>query len=226
MGDQRPSQSPATSRKFVPDMNSLESRLLLSRQVTFPDGSSFIFPLFMHLPRTGGALIQSGTALTLGVGQRTSNTVNITNQGSGAESVEWNRRAAHEVPAVQAILVQAAGSRHDQITINLGNSTAMAVASAPTATGFAKALSHPIHFLTRLRTSGTAVQTGSLLTITATSPKINTVAVESWNHGQMVEAQWNGGVLHIFSGVDTIIVDIRNSTNDFVALNNAVANGP
>jgi hypothetical protein len=207
-------------------MNSLESRLLLSRQVTFPDGSSFIFPLFMHLPRTGGALIQSGTALTLGVGQRTSNTVNITNQGSGAESVEWNGRAAHEVPAVQAILVQAAGSRHDQITINLVNSTAMAVASAPTATGFAKAVSHPIHVLSRPRTGGTAVQTGSVLTITVTSRKINTVAVESWNHGQMVEAHWNGGVLQTFSGVDTIIVDIRNSTNDFVALDNAVAKGP
>ena len=77
-GDQGTKSSSALKRKFIPDGNVLESRLLLSRGVAFPDGSSFVFPTFTRLPRTGGALIQSGTALTVGVGQRTSNTVQVT----------------------------------------------------------------------------------------------------------------------------------------------------
>ena len=226
MSDQPSSQSPAASRKFAPDLNSLESRLLLSRQVAFPGGSTIIFPTFARLPRTGGALMQSGTALTVGVGQRTSNTVNISDQGSAPSAVEWNGRAPNEITGVQAILVQAARSRHDEIMINLGNSTALAVGSAPTATSLAKAASHHVHGLSRFRTSGAAVQTGSLLTITVTAPKISTAAIESWNQSQMVQAQWNGGAIHTFTGVDTIIVDVRNSTNDFVALDNIVAKGP
>ena len=123
----RPSDQPPNSpRKFVPSVNPLESRLLLSRQVPFPDGTSFSFPTFVWLPRTGGALIQSGTALTVGVGQRTSNTVNIAQAGGGAAAVEWNGRPQHSITGVQAILVQAGNAAHDQIKINLTGSTAVA----------------------------------------------------------------------------------------------------
>ena len=69
MSDRPPHQSPGTARKFVPSVNPLESRLLLSQQVFFPDGSHVVFPLFTRLPRTGGTALQSGTALTVGVGQ-------------------------------------------------------------------------------------------------------------------------------------------------------------
>jgi hypothetical protein len=214
-------QPPGSSKKFVPALNPLESRLLLSRQVTFPGGASFVFPTFVHLPRTGGALFQSGSALTVGVGQTGSNSVNITDEGSGAQSVEWNGTPTHQVAGVQSILVQAGRSRHDRITINLGASIALANAGSLTSTSLARADSFPIHAF-RLRTSGTAIQTGSVLNISATSPRINVIAIESWNQGQMVQAQWNGGSVHTFTGVDTIIVDVRNSTKDFVGLDEAV----
>ena len=46
MSDQPSLQGPGPSRKFLPEVKPLESRLLLSRQVSFPDGTSFIFPTF------------------------------------------------------------------------------------------------------------------------------------------------------------------------------------
>ena len=69
MSDQPSLQGPGPSRKFLPEVKPLESRLLLSRRVSFPDGTSFIFPTFTHLPRTGGVSEQSGTVLGIGVGQ-------------------------------------------------------------------------------------------------------------------------------------------------------------
>jgi hypothetical protein len=220
MGSQFP-RPPGSSKKFVPALNPLESRLLLSRQVTFPDGASFVFPTFPLLPRTGGTFLQTGTALTIGVGQTRSNNVNITDEGSGAQSVEWNGNPSHQLGGVQSILVQAGRSGHDRITISLGASVALASAGSSTSTSVARADSFPIHAF-RARTSGRAIQTGSVLNISATSPRINVIAIESWNQGQMVQAQWNGGSVHTFTGVQTIIVDVRNSTKDFVGLDEAV----
>jgi hypothetical protein len=172
-------------------------------------------------------LIQSGTALTVGVGQRSSNTVNITDGGSGAATVEWNGRAPHSVMAFQAILVQAATSRRDRITINLGSSTALATAGATTAaTPTARTHSQVIHALRSPRTGPIAVQTGTVLDINVTARKINQLAIENWNFGHMVQAQWSGSGVHTFTDVSTIIVVIRNGTNDFLALDNAVVKGP
>jgi hypothetical protein len=174
-------------------------------------------------------LIQSGTALTIGVGQRTSNTVNLTNGSAGTGLVEWNGRAPHSVTSVQSILVQAAPSRRDKITIDLGSSTALATASASSTTtdlASPRTHSHSLHALRLPRTSGTAVQTGTVLDINITSRKINQLAIESWNFGQKVQAEWNGSGLHTFAGVNTIIVVFRNGTSDFMALDNAVAKGP
>jgi hypothetical protein len=205
-------------------MGSLESRLLLSRQVGFPDGVSFIFPTFRSLPRTGGALIQSGTALTLGVGQRTSNTVNITDAGLAAQTVEWNGRAQHDVDNTHAFLVQARASRRDLITIDLGASPAFAspaASSTTTATGVPREQSYLLSALLRPRTGPTVVLSGSLLNITITSRKINEISISSSGAGQ-VEAQWKRGAAQMFTGVSTIIVDIRNGTPDFVALDNTI----
>jgi hypothetical protein len=220
-------QPPDSPRKFVPSVNPLESRLLLSRQVPFPDGTSFSFPTFVRLPRTGGALIQSGTALTVGVGQKTSNTVNIAQAGGGAAAVEWNGRPQHSITGVQAILVQAGNAAHDQITINLTGSAAVAgTLSVPAFEPRATAPGHVVHAFRSPRTGGTAVQIGTVLTISVTARKINAVTIESSNSGQMVQAEWNGGALDSFTGVNTIIVDIRNGSKDVVALDNAVAKGP
>ena len=228
MSDRPPQQLPGTARKFVPSVNPLESRLLLSQQVLFPDGSRFVFPLEAKLPRTGGVAIQSGTALTIGVGQPTTNTVVIQGVGAGNTSAEWNGRPTRAFTGVDAALVQTGSARRDQVTFHLTgprtSPTAIATGLlAATPTVGAKTLAHPVHALSVHRTSGTAVQSGSLLTITVTAPRMNTVEISSSNFGQVVQAEWNGGAVHNFSGVSTIIVDIRNGGKDLVGLDVATA---
>jgi hypothetical protein len=204
--------------------------LLLSQTISFPDGASLLFPTFNRLPRTGGALKQSGTVLTVGVGQRTSNTVQIT-EGATVTSVEWNGRQPQSVMAsqAQAVLVQAAQSGHDHVTINLGASTALATASvsdpAPS-TGQIREASLQVHAFRALRTSGTAVQTGTVLNVSVTSRKVNDVVISSSNLGQTVQVEWGNSGPRTFSGVSTIVVDIRNGVKDLVALDNTVAKGP
>jgi hypothetical protein len=227
MSYRRSEQSPTPSnKKFVPDLNALESRLLLSRQVPFPDGTSFVFPSFVHLPRTGGVALQSGTALTVGVGQPTTNTAHVSFTGAGAATVEWNGRAPQSFTSVQAILVQAGRAGHDHVTFQLNTSPTLVVSShEPTAAVGANAITRPVHDFVR-RTSGTAVQSGTLLTITVTARKINTVEISSLNFGTVVQAEWNGGTVHNFTGVNTIIVNTKNGARDLVGLDNGTAKGP
>jgi hypothetical protein len=224
MSDRQSHQSKGTAGRFVPSVNPLESRLLLSQQVFFPNGSQVIFPLFNRLPRTGGTAIQSGTALTVGVGQPTTNTAVFQGVGAGSISVEWNGRQPRSFTGVDATLLQIGRARRDQAIFQLTNPKTGGTAIATglleaTPTASASSLSHPVNALRlRSRTSGTAVQSGSVLTITITAPKINTIEIASLNFGQTVQAEWNGGVVHNFSGVSTIIVDIRNGRNDLVGL--------
>ena len=74
MSDKPPHQGLAGTRKFVPQVRPLETRLLLSRSqtVSFPDGASITFPTLVNLPRTGGVFMQTGTVLAIGVGERLS----------------------------------------------------------------------------------------------------------------------------------------------------------
>jgi hypothetical protein len=218
----RSEQVPTPSKKkFVPDLNALESRLLLSQQVFFPDGSQFVFPLFNKLPRTGGVALQSGTVLTVGVGQHTTNTAHFSVEGESTATVEWNGRAAQSFMGVQAFLVQAGRAGHDRVTFQLDTSPTLAVSSRePTPAVVASAITHPVHDLlsSRLRTSGTAVQSGTLLTITVSARKMNTVELSSLNSGQVVQAEWNGGAVHNFAGISTIIVNVKNGARALVAL--------
>jgi hypothetical protein len=63
---------------------------------------------------------------------------------------------------------------------------------------------------------GLAVQTGSLLTITVNGPRTNIVEIFS-KQDPGVEVEWNGGAVHSFKGVTTIIVNTRNaSTNEVI----------
>jgi hypothetical protein len=202
-------------------VDALENRFLLSHAVSFPGGSSFVFPIFRRLPRTGGALLQSGTALTVGVGQRTSNTVYLAGLRGGSASVEWNGRTPHSLTGVQAILVQAGRSGNDLITINVGSPIALATASASNTTsssGFARDISHRVHSLRSLRTSPTAVQTGTVLTVTDNSRNVTELAIS--DYGQSVQLAWNGSTALSFTGVITIDVNIANGRKDFVALDN------
>jgi hypothetical protein len=233
MSDRPSHQSPGTAGKFVPSVNPLESRLLLSQQVFFPDGFQAVFPLFTHLPRTGGRALQSGTALTVGVGQPTVNKAVIQGVGASNATAEWNGRKVHSFADVDATLIQIGGATRDKVTFHLTNPRTSGTAVATgllvaTPAVSARALAHEVHPLplTRLRTSGAAFQSGSVLTITLTAPKTNAVEISSQNFGQVVQAEWNGGGPHKFLDVSTIIVDIRNGRNDLVGLDVAAANGP
>ena len=234
MNDQPSHQSPGTSRRFQPNVNPLESRLLLSsQQVTFPDGSSYVFPLSSRLPRTGGVPIQSGTALTIGVGQARGNTAQFNLDGVGGATVEWNGGPTHSFTGVRATLVQIARARFNEVTFNLTGPR-----TSPTAFGAgllmanstvsAKTTAHTVHALSGNvhRTSGVAVQNGSLLTITVNAPGMNTVEISSLNSGQVVEVEWNRGHVHDFAGVSTIVVDTTTGQKDLIALDVAAAKGP
>ncbi len=223
MSDKPSHHGTAASRKFFPEVKLLESRLLLSQsqKVNFPDGSSFVFPLFMHLPRTGGALVQRGTVLGIGVGQPATNAVQVTDDGEGDVQAKWNGGPTRSFTGIQSTVIQTRRGRTNQITFNLtGNRTgpaAVAVGSTvPTDAIFAREGGHPPNVRIN-RTSGAAVQAGSVLTVTVNKPTSDTVEISD-DGGGGVAVEWNGGHVHSFTGVATIVVDTRNSTKDLVAL--------
>ena len=85
MSDEQPRQNTAPSREFLPGVKPLEDRCLLSSA-----GSFGFSPLFHILPRTGGVSAQTGSMLAIGVGQPTTNTVQVTDDGKGDIQAEWN----------------------------------------------------------------------------------------------------------------------------------------
>jgi hypothetical protein len=227
MSDQPSPQSPGPSRKFLPEVKPLESRLLLSRQVSFPDGTSFIFPTFLHLPRTGGVSEQSGTFVGIGVGQRTTNTVQVTDDGQGDIQAEWNGGPVHSFTGTSSSVIQTERSRRNQITFSLTGSrtgpTAFAVGShVPTDAVLLSEGAHreKVDVVKAPRTSGVGVQSGSLLTVTVNKRTTNTVEISN-SGGGAVAVEWNGGAVHSFSGIATIVVDTKNARNDLVALHDA-----
>ena len=222
MSDQPSLQGPGPSRKFLPEVKPLESRLLLSRQVSFPDGTSFIFPTFTHLPRTGGVSEQSGTILGIGVGQRTTNTVQVTDDGQGGIQAEWNGGPVHSFTGIRSTVIQTERARSNQITFNLTSPrtgpTAVAVGlHVPTDAALPSEGAHPVKASQVRRTSGVAVQSGSVLTVTVNKRTTNTVEISN-SGGGAVAVEWNGGAVHSFAGIATIVVDTQNARKDLVAL--------
>ncbi len=221
MSDQPSLQGPGPSRKFLPEVKPLESRLLLSRQVSFPDGTSFIFPTFIRLPRTGGVSEQSGSIVGIGVGQPTTNTVQVTDDGQGGIQAAWNGGPVHSFTSIKSTVIQAQRARNNQITFNLTSPrtgpTAVAVGShVPTDAALPSEGAHP-QKLRVARTSGAAVQSGSVLTVTANKRTTNTVAISN-SGGGAVAVEWNGGAVHSFTGIATVVVDTKNARKDLVAL--------
>jgi hypothetical protein len=224
MSEKPSNQSVAVSRKFLPDLKPLESRLLLSRQVSFPDGTSIIFPTFPHLPRTGGVSEQSGTVVGIGVGQRTTNTVQVTDLGQGGIEAEWNGGPVHTFTGIGSSVIQTERSGRNQITFNLssqrtGPAAVLVGSQVPTEAVSASEERHPVNARVQ-RTSGAAVQSGSMLTVTVDRATTNIVEISNDGAGA-VEVEWNGGAVHPFSGVESIVVDTRNATNNLVALDDA-----
>ncbi len=222
MSEKPSNQNLAVSRKFIPELKPLESRLLLSQEVSFPDGTSFIFPTFLHLPRTGGVSVQMGTVLGIGVGERKNNAVQVTDLGNGDFQAEWNRGPVRSFTVVKSIVIEAQRASRNHITFNLTGlstyGTAVAVGSqVPTEAVSAGEVGHPMNVRIQ-RTSGAAVQSGSILTVTVNKPTTNIVEISN-NGGGAVEVEWSGGAVHSFTGVATIEVDTRKATNDLIALN-------
>jgi hypothetical protein len=226
MSDKTSRHDLAASRKFIPDVKPLESRLLLSQfqRVRFPDGTSVAFPTFNHLPRTGGVGVRTGTLVGIGVAQPTTNTVHVSDEGQEDFTGEWNGRPTRSFTGVTATVVQAESATNDRITFNLKGPRISPAAAAggsfvPTDADPATEAGHSLQ-LSRLRTSGFAVQTGSLLTATVDNPTLNTVEISNYGAG-VVRVEWNGGHVHSFKGVETIVVDTHNARNDLVAIDNA-----
>ena len=224
MNDQPFLNGAGPSRKFVPELKPLESRLLLSRQVSFPDGTSFIFPTFPRLPRTGGVSEQSGTVLGIGVGQPTTNNVQVTDDGQGGVQAEWNGGPVHSFTGIRSSVIQTDRSRTNHITFNLASTrtgpTAVAVGShVPTDAVLSTEGAHPekIRLVEVRRTSGIGVQSGSVLTVTVDKRTTNTVEISDSGEGA-VAVEWNGGAVHSFAGIATIVVDTKNARTDLVAL--------
>ena len=87
---------------------------------------------------------------------------------------------------------------------------------APTDRAAANAREHPFNLKTS-RTSGSGVQIGSVLTVTVDRPVTDTVEISN-DGGGAVATRWNGGTVHSFTGVETIVVDTQNATKDLVAI--------
>ena len=68
----------------------------------------------------------------------------------------------------------------------------------------------------KLVRGGLAVQTGSDLTVTVNRPTTNVSVEISDKSDARVQVAWNGGVVHTFTGVATIVVNTRNARNDQV----------
>lgn len=212
------------SKQFLPELKPLESRLLLSRLVNFPDGTSVTIPALGHLPRTGGVSEQSGAVLGIGVGHAKGNSVNVSDSGKGGILAEWNGGPVHSFTSVKATVIEIERARFNQVTFNLAGPVTHPMAAevgtrASTETPLPSEGDHPqlLRVARAPRTSGTAFQSGSVLTVTVYRSTTNNVEISNGGGGN-VAVQWNGGPVHSFAGISTIVVDTENGRNDLVAL--------
>jgi hypothetical protein len=221
MSDQPYHQGPGASRKFVPNVNPLESRFLLSG----PDprgGSTGGDDLPRLLPRTGGVSVQTGSELGIGVGQPTTNTVQVTDDHAGNVQAQWNGGPLHSFTGVKTIFIEAERARLDQVTFSLTSArtspTAVAVGShVPTGAIPASAAGHPLNVPSHGRTSGSALQVGTVLTVTVDRHSSNVVQIVNEGGGN-VQVEWNGGTVHSYAHVETINVDASNARKDVIIL--------
>jgi hypothetical protein len=164
--------------------------------------------------------------VAIGVGQRTSNTVQITDDGTGDVQAEWNGGLVHTFSAVRSTVIQTERARGNQLTIHLTSPrtgpTALAVGSLVATETTMPGGGQPRDLVRNARTSGQAVQSGSLLTVTVNRPTSNVVQINN-EGGGAVQVEWNGGSVHSFSGIETIVVDTKNASRDQVTLDDPAA---
>jgi hypothetical protein len=232
----RPDVSP--SREFVPEVKSLEGRILLSAAT--PQGDSIVW--YHNPPRTGGIAIQSGSVLSCFVGEPRENQVKVVDNGKGNVSMSWNFGHPQVFKGVTTTIVQAQRAGTDQFSFGIGDTVTALGADAgstfhqpgPSAGSTAVELGsgvpmdaatpggsgHPLDTVLHRRTGGIAIQSGSLLTVTVDRPRTNVVQITNEGAGN-VQVEWNGGPVHSFSGVANIIVDAKNARKDQVTLTDA-----
>ena len=152
MSDQPSHQGTGPSRKFIPEVKSLESRCLLSTTIPHSDvivghpnpprmggiaiqsGHEItdmkIGPV--HVPLTGGIAIQSGSILHCFVGQHKMNTVQAIDLFTKhVVEMSWNFGQPQAFTGVTTTVIQAQRARTDQFTFQLtSGDTVTAVAAA------------------------------------------------------------------------------------------------
>jgi hypothetical protein len=159
--------------------------------------------------------------LGIGVGQPSTNIVQVTDAGQGGVQADWNGGPVHSLTGIQATVIQAQRARRNQITFKLtsprtGPSAVAVGLHVPTDTALANEGGHPLRIIGQ-RTSGIAVQSGSFLAVTVIKRTTNTVEISN-SGGGAVAVQWNGGAVHSFTGVATIVVVTRRASTDLIAL--------
>jgi hypothetical protein len=238
MSEQSSHQGPGPSRKFLPEVKSLETRILLSTAIPHKDG------IVWHPdpPRTGGIAVQSGSVLSRFVGQPKMNAVQVTVDGTGHVEMSWNLGQPHVFPGVTTTVIQAERARTDQFTLHLaggnGNDTFSARAEAAQSTFQDPGLStgstgidlvshRPAdavsgHVDGHARDDAPFVRAnGPILNVIVNRPRTNVVQVNNEGGGD-VQVEWNGGMAHAFTGVETIVVETHNATKDQVTLNDSI----
>ena len=164
--------------------------------------------------------------LAIGVGQRTSNTVQITDDGRGHIQAEWNGGHVHTFSTIATTVIQAERARVNELTFHLTSPrtspAALAVGSLVATDAAIPGGGHPRNLVLHARTSGHAVQSGSLLTVTVDRPNIDVVQINDVGGGS-VQVEWNGGRAHSFSDVKTIVVETKNAREDQVTLDDPAA---
>jgi hypothetical protein len=160
------------------------------------------------LPRTGGVFVQTGSELGIGVGQPTFNTVQVTDDHVGDVQAHWNGRPVHSLTGVTTTFIEAERARFDQVMFKL---------TSPRTGPAQAAVGTELTTLSRTRTSGIAMQSGSVLTVVVDRPSANVVEIVNEGAGN-VQVEWNGGMVHSYQGVSTIFVDAINARKDDIIL--------
>jgi hypothetical protein len=151
MSNQPSQQGTSASRKFIPEVKSLEPRCLLSGTIPRSDvivlrrnpsqagGLAIQSGLAItdlkisppSVPRTGGLAIQSGSVLSCFVGNPKGNTVHVTDITKGTVEMSWNFGQPQSFTGVATTVIHAERARTNQFTFNLTHGdTVTAVAAA------------------------------------------------------------------------------------------------
>ncbi len=119
--------------------------------------------------------------------------------------------------------IHSQGARKNQFTFNLTGRAAAAInlAARPSLVSGAvaeTAASRPqIRVLHRgtAKNHGNATQSGAILSVNVDDPKGNSIQINDAGSGTILVA-WNGGAVHSFSGITTIVVNAGKARNDQV----------